>query len=117
MTQPSVLGYGQLIEALEREMGISIDTLARALDVDRRTVERWRANQTVPQGKTRRRLAELVALRDRMMKMFGSAKRTREWLHAPSRYLGQFTPEEAIKAGRLDRVQADLDGLAAGVYL
>ena len=40
-----------------------------------------------------------------------------EWLRASSRYLGGFTPEEALKAGRLDRVRADLDGLAAGVYL
>ncbi len=117
MAQANALGYGQLIESLERQMGMSIDTIARALEVDRRTVERWRANQTLPQGKTRRRLAELVELRDRMMKMFGSARRTRAWLHAPSRYLGQFTPEEAIRAGRLDRVRADLDGLAAGVFL
>jgi hypothetical protein len=49
--------------------------------------------------------------------MFGSAEAAHEWLRAGSLYPGGFTPEEALKAGRLDRVRADLDGLAAGVYL
>jgi uncharacterized protein (DUF2384 family) len=98
-------------------MSISIETIALAVDVDRRTVERWRANQSVPQGKTRERLAQLVDLRDRLLGMFGTSDAAQEWLRASSRYLGGFTPEEALKAGRLDRVRADLDGLAAGVYL
>lgn len=117
MAEVDILNCGPLVTRLERDLAVSMETVARALDVDRRTVERWRANQSVPQGKTRERLAELVALRDRLLKMFGSAERAQEWLRAPSRYLGAFTPEEALKAGRLDRVRADLDGLAAGVYL
>lgn len=117
MTESGVLDCGPLIEELERDLGISPDVIARALDVDRRTVERWRANQSVPQGKTRQRLAELIGLRDRLLRMFGSPEAAREWLQAGSRYLGWFTPEEALRAGRLDRVRADLDGLASGVYL
>jgi uncharacterized protein (DUF2384 family) len=117
MGEPTVLDCGPLIEGLERDLGISLEAIALALDVDRRTVERWRANQSVPQGKTRQRLGELVALRDRLLQMFGTRETAREWLAAPSRYLGRFTPAEALKAGRLDRVRADLDGLAAGVYV
>lgn len=117
MADVSILNCGPLIEGLERDLGISLDTIARALDVDRRTVERWRANQSVPQGKTRERLGELVVLRDQLLRMFGSPEAAQGWLQAASRYLGGFTPEEALKAGRLDRVRADLEGLAAGVYL
>ena len=117
MAVAPVLDCGPLIEGLERDLGVSLETIALALDVDRRTVERWRANQSVPQGKTRQRLAELVALRDRLLGMFGTSETAREWLGARSRYLGGFTPAEALRAGRLDRVRADLDGLAAGVYL
>lgn len=117
MAKATVLDCGPLIEGLERDLGVSLETLALALDVDRRTVERWRANQSVPQGKTRQRLGELVALRDRLLQMFGAPETAREWLGARSRYLGGFTPTEALKAGRLDRVRSDLDGLAAGVYL
>jgi hypothetical protein len=102
---------------VEQDLGLATETVARALEVDRRTVDRWRANQSVPQGKTRARLEELLALRDRLLAMLGSPEAARQWLHARSLYLGSFTPEEALKAGRLDRVRADLDGLAAGVYL
>ena len=117
VTETSILSCGALIEALERDLGASTETIARALDVDRRTVERWLGNQTVPQGKTRARLGELVALRDQLLAIFGTAETAREWLWSGSRYLGGLTPEEVLKAGRLDRVRADLDGLAAGVYL
>jgi transcriptional regulator with XRE-family HTH domain len=112
-----ILMCGPLIERLEQQLGLSVETIASALGVDRRTVERWRANQSVPHGKTRARLAELVALGNRLQAMMGTSEAVQEWLRARSRYLGEFTPEEALKAGRLDRVSADLDGLAAGIYL
>jgi hypothetical protein len=117
MAEVRVLSCRPVLEDLERDLGISIETIALALNVDRRTVERWRANQSVPQGKTRARLGELVALRDQLLRMFGTPEAAQEWLRASSRYLGEFTPEEALKAGRLDRVHADLEGLAAGIYL
>jgi len=113
----TILDCGPLIEGLERDLGLSSETVGRALNVDRRTVERWRANQSVPQGKTRQRLRDLLTFRDRLIAMFGSDAGAREWLQDRSLYLGGFTRIEALKAGRLDRVQADLDGLAAGVYL
>jgi hypothetical protein len=117
MAAADVLDCGPLIERLEQDLGVSLDVIAPALDVDRRTVERWRANQSVPQGKTRQRLGELIALRDRLLRMFGTQEAVQDWLGTRSRYLGGFTPAEALKAGRLDRVRADLDGLAAGIYL
>jgi hypothetical protein len=117
VTETGILNCGPLIEGLARDLGISFETIALALDVDRRTVDRWRANQTVPQGRTRERLSELVGLRDQLLRMFGTPEAAQEWLRASSRYLGGFTPEEALKAGRLDRLRADLDGLAAGVYV
>ena len=58
-----------------------------------------------------------MALRDKLIEVLGSTNAVQEWLQAPSRYLGEFTPEDALKAGRPDRVRADLDGLVAGVYL
>ena len=110
------LNVGQLVDALEHDLGISSDTVAQALHVDRRTIERWRSNTSVPQGQTRERLADLIDFRDQLVQMMG-VKGAQHWLRSPSRYLGEFTPEEALKAGRVDRVRADLDGLAAGVYL
>jgi uncharacterized protein (DUF2384 family) len=112
-----VLSSGFVVEAIQRDLGLSIDTIAVALGVDRRTVERWRDDRNVPQGKTRERLRELAALRDLLMSLFETPETVQEWLRSPSRYLGGFTPEEILKAGRPDRVRADLEGLAAGIYL
>ncbi len=106
-----------IVDGLQRDLGLSIDTIALALNVDRRTVERWRADQSVPQGKTRERLSDLVALRDLIVRMFGTPEAAQEWLRTQSRYFGGFTPEEILKAGRPDPVRADLEGLATGVYL
>ena len=117
MADATLLHLGPLIEGLERDLGISEVIIARALDVERRTVERWRSGQSLPQGRARHHLAELVSFRDRLLSLCGSPEVAQEWLRASSRYLGGFTPEEALKAGRLDRARADLDGLTAGVYL
>jgi len=117
MADAAILDSGPIIDELARDFGVSIEVIARALGVDRRTVERWRTNKSMPQGKARRSLAELLTLRDRLLSITGSPEAAQEWLRARSRYLGSFTPEEALKAGRPDRVRADLDGLAAGVYL
>src|SRR5579859_6243885 len=87
-----------VVDGLERDLGVPAETLAAALAVDRRTIERWRANQTVPQGKTRERLSELLALRDRLLEVMGSREAVQGWLQDESRYLGGFTPAEALKA-------------------
>ena len=118
MTAPNVLlSYRPIVEGLQRDLGVSTDTIALALDVDSRTVDRWRADQSVPQGQTRDRLKDLIALRDLLVSMFETPDAAQRWLRTQSRYLGGFTPEEILKAGRPDRVRADLEGLAAGVYL
>jgi transcriptional regulator with XRE-family HTH domain len=105
-----------VVDRLERDLALPVETLAAALDVDRRTIQRWRNNESVPQGKTRERLGELLALRDRLLEVMGSREAIHGWLQAESRYLGGFTPAEALKAGRIDRVAADLDGLIGGIY-
>ena len=40
MADLSILNCGPLIEGLERDLRLSSETVARALDVDRRTVDR-----------------------------------------------------------------------------
>lgn len=105
------------IEGIERDLGLTPETIALALGVDRATIDIWRANQGVPQGKPRARLAQLLALRDRLLAVLGSPAAAQQWLRARSLYLGGITPEKSLRDGHVDRVRADLDGLAAGVYL
>src|ERR1700687_2654268 len=92
MVDVSLLNCGPLIVGLEHDLGLSPETIARALDVDRRTVERWRGNQNVPQGTTRERLAELLELRNRRLRMFNDPVAAQEWIHSASLYLGGLSP-------------------------
>lgn len=108
----SVLDCRLSIEGIEGDLGLTPETVALALGVDH-----WRSLQSVPHGKPRARLGELLALRDRLVRVLGSPNAAQQWLRAGSLYLGGVTREEALRAGRLDRVRADLDGLAAGIYL
>jgi uncharacterized protein (DUF2384 family) len=113
----AIYGAGPAIEQLEADLGISSNLLASAVGVDKKTVQRWKAGTHDPQGKSRQRFKELLELRIYMLELLGTPEAAQDWLNSQSVYLGNFTPAEALKAGRLDRVRADLDGLAAGVYL
>ncbi|MDQ2743795.1 MAG: hypothetical protein M3Z66_16080 [Chloroflexota bacterium] len=105
------------IEKLERDLGIDEDVLARALDVNVRTVARWHGEGRIPRGETRRRFDELLELRDQLVAMFPSREVIHEWMNSPSLYLGGFTPTDALKLGAIHRARADLNALAAGIYL
>jgi uncharacterized protein (DUF2384 family) len=60
---------------------------------------------------------EFADLWNQLLRVFGTSEAAQAWLQAPSRYLGGVSPAEALEAGQLDLVCADLDGLAASVYL
>ncbi len=108
---------GQALDTLEKALGIPEDELAQALDSNRRTLQRWRAGRTHPQQLARLKLAELLQLQERARETFEGGDAVRRWFRSPSRYLGGITPAEAVRVGRLDRVEAALEALDAGVFL
>jgi len=108
---------GQAIEALRRDLGLTMKDLQAVLDTTPRNIERWISEQAHPQTKARQRLADLMEFHRHLGAMFTAWEGARDWLAAPSRYLGGLTPLEAIRAGRLDRARAALMALDAGVYL
>jgi transcriptional regulator with XRE-family HTH domain len=105
------------VEQLLSELGLSQNDLARALDTDPRTIGRWRAGRSYPQQAARRRLSALLDLQHRLAETFSSAEAARAWLHAESRYLGGLSPADALRAGRIDRVEAALEALDSGVFI
>lgn len=107
----------QAIEQLQAELGLSRNELAQTLAANPRTVERWHAGETYPQHEMRRKLAELVGLQHRLRDTFSSPEAGRSWLRSPNRYLGGLAPLDALRAGRLDRVEAALDALDSGVFV
>jgi transcriptional regulator with XRE-family HTH domain len=108
---------GQLVESLELNLGLSISELAQALGVNTRSVERWRTGETHPQHDARQRLASLEGLAGRLRQTFSTPEAGRAWLRDPSRYLGGLTPADALRVGRIDRVEAALEALDSGVFV
>ena len=109
-----------LSEQLNRIMtalDIGPDELARALDTNRRTVLRWLADSHVPQGASRKRLDELEALVDRFESTFKTREGSQAWLRSECGYFGGLRPIDALLSGRVDRVDAALEALDAGVFV
>ena len=105
------------LDTLEKALGIPEEELAQALNTNRRTLQRWRTGAAHPQQAARSRLAALLRLQQRVRETFTSSDASRRWFHAPSRYLGGITPAEAIRVGRLERVEAALEALHSGAFL
>ena len=108
---------GQAVRALQDDLGLSSVDLQVVLETTPRHIERWASDRAYPQTKARQRLAELMVFHRHLEAMFSDWSGARDWLSAPSRYLGGFTPLEAMRAGRVDRARAALMALSAGVYL
>ena len=111
------LALGQLIERLVAALGLSAGELAQALGVNTRSIERWRTGETHPQRDARQRLGELEALVEHLEQTFATPEARRAWLRDASRYLGGLTPAEALRAGRIDRVEAALEALDSGIFV
>lgn len=107
----------QALDVLQEGTGLSEEGLAQALGINRRTIQRWRTGVAYPQQVARQRLTALLRLYQRVRETFTSTEAARLWFNSPSRYLGGITPAEAIRVGRLDRVEADLEGLHSGIFL
>lgn len=107
----------QALNQLESDLGLTAKDLIGALSVNRRTLDRWLSGETYPQREARRRLVELLGLSQRLSEAFEGPDGAREWLHASSRYLGGITPAEALRSGRLDRVEAAFEVLESGIFV
>ena len=113
----ATLALGQAIEGLATDFGLTDGQLGGALGVNPRTIARWRSEERYPQHEARRRLAALLALRDRLGETFDGPEAVAAWLHGNSAYLRGIKPVEALAAGRIDAVEAALEALDSGVFV
>jgi uncharacterized protein (DUF2384 family) len=107
----------QAIEQIQRSLALSDNELAHVLSSSLRTLNRWRSNMACPQHETRERLAILVALAEHLTETFRTEEAGHTWINTSSRYLGGFTPADAIRAGRFDRAEAALGALDSGIFI
>ncbi len=62
-------------------------------------------------------ICALTALQQRLDTMFASHDGVERWLHTPSGYFGGGLPFDYLVAGKIDRVNAALDAIEAGVFV
>ncbi len=116
MTQ-AALELKHILDEMARDLNITTDVLAGALAAHPRTVQRWREENTVPQKEGRKRLQDLIAVRDHLYATFTSPEAVHAWMHTNNRYLGGLTPAEVARTGRLDRIEAALEALDSGIFI
>jgi hypothetical protein len=105
-----------VVALAEQTLGLSSAELAQALGVTERTVARWSAGLH-PQVETRGRLIDLLGLIRHLRDTFDDDPTCAAWMRAPNRYLGLLAPSDAVRAGRIDRVEAALEALDSGVFV
>ena len=112
-----LLDLAAIVRALQEKLQLTDEQLAWVVGVEGRTINRWRHKRNFPHGKNREALEALQDVVRRLDESFVDREGSRQWLNTPSRYLGQFTPRDALLARRIDRVVGALEGIASGVYL
>jgi transcriptional regulator with XRE-family HTH domain len=106
----------RLLARFERELGLTPAELAAALGVSQRTINRWRAGETLPQHAARAKLAGLTELNRHLHETFED-EAVPIWLRTPNRYLSGVTPAEMLQLGRFERVEAALEVIDSGIFL
>jgi hypothetical protein len=107
----------RMLEQLQRDLSLSTNELAGVVRATPRTVKRWQESETYPQHVSRQRLDALIALDNHLGETFETPEAARSWLEADNRHLGGLTPADAIRAGRIDRVEAALEALDSGIFV
>lgn len=98
------------IRELRATLGFSRESLARALDVSTRTVERWEAGATTDNADALRRIGELAETAALGREILGSD--LRRFLATPRRSLRDRSPAAALMRGDL----ADVLGVLAQAH-
>lgn len=104
------------LRQLSSYFGFDTATLATVLRTD--DLALGGSNKGTPsQRESRAILQSLIALQRRLDDMFTSHQGVERWLHGPSGYFGGQAPFDYLKAGNIDRVDAALDAIEAGIFV
>ena len=90
--------------------------LARALDMNPRTVSRWLNNETAPRPDARERLLELIAVLERLSATLQPSA-ANHWLFTPNASLEYHKPVDLLRDGKFRQVLGAIDVMAEGVFV
>jgi uncharacterized protein (DUF2384 family) len=106
----------QTIEEARATFGLNYVDLAAALDVDRRTLLRYRKEVSAPSPKVRMRMEKLREIAYLLLEVFETREDGLEWLYSPVDLLRRRRPIALMRNGDIDDVLAVLAGLYSGAH-
>ncbi|MBA3236559.1 MAG: DUF2384 domain-containing protein [Chloroflexi bacterium] len=116
---PATAVQSQAVRRLTQVMhDTSIDAtgMARILDRDPKTVQRWLRHETEPRWEVREVVLSLNVVLERLAGVIDPAS-AEDWLFTPVPSLGHERPVELIRDGRARDVLNLIDALSEGVFV
>ncbi len=104
------------IEDAREALGLDYADLASALDVDRRTLLRYRKGSAAPSSRVRKRLELLREIVHLHHEVFETTEAGLNWLQRPVPLLRERCPIDLMRLGELDKVLSILGGLHSGAF-
>lgn len=104
------------VAEVQKNLGLNSGELARLLDVDRRTILRYRNETSAPSEQVRERIQALRDLIYLLDQVFPTKEAAQDWLYSPVPSLRARRPIDLLRAGSLEEVVSELAGLDGGVF-
>jgi uncharacterized protein (DUF2384 family) len=105
------------IEDARETFGLNYVELASALDVDRRTLLRYRKENSAPSAKVRERMEQLREISHLLDEVFETREAGLAWLYRSVPLLRGRRPVDLMRRGELDDVLSVLAGLYSGAHI
>lgn len=108
----------EIIEDARRIMGLSYNQIANLLDVTRKTLYRYRLQETAPKKKESEQRVEQVNMLNQFLKEeFTSEEAAQEWLYTSVRAFKWRRPIDLIRDGEIKEVVTALANMNTGAFL
>lgn len=105
------------IEGARKTFGLNYVDIASALDVDRRTLLRYRKEMNTPSPKVRDRLEALRQISHLLNLIYVNREDGLTWLYTPVPLLQGRRPIDLMRRGELDEVLSVLAGFYSGAHI
>jgi putative toxin-antitoxin system antitoxin component (TIGR02293 family) len=106
----------QRLTEVMRTTSIDASGVARILDRDPKTVQRWLRHETAPRWEVREIVLALNVVLERLALVIDPAA-AEDWLFTPVPSFEYRRPVELIRSGRAREVLNMIDGLGEGVFV
>ncbi|MBS1902439.1 MAG: DUF2384 domain-containing protein [Bacteroidetes bacterium] len=109
--------HAKVLKSIQKETGFSSIDLARCLQINNRTLQRYQQKNVLMNFEVSERALLVAQIAEHGREVFGSMEQFRLWLEIPSTALGGISPESILNSiTGMQLVKAELGRIEHGVY-